>query len=321
MKAPSIFVSAIAALQFLSCQIFAASASRTLDTVQCPLTAMHTHLYVEVALDGQVKPNWWLVDTGSPWSLVSAKQAKRLIRSAIGISERTATVAGENCTVLVNIGAKVGGYPMGRFDFFESAFGLGLMDRNHYNVGYRDSFEPGGVLGVNFLAQRGALLNFQSQRLFFVSGSASLGLNRTGFEREGFTYVPVRVTSAGRIEAIGSVGSNIYSFLIDSGSDGTVLQLAIKEAARIPFWSNGIVYFGLGQGYLRAARGQLSSFKLGTQDVSGKIIQFANLPNLHTGFSHPFGGIIGEDLLWAHQAILDIGGRALYLKPSPRKKG
>jgi len=49
--------------------------------------------------------------------------------------------------------------------------------------------------------------------------------------------------------------------------------------------------------------------------VSGRVFLFANIPSLQTGFSHPVGGIIGEDFLWAYQAILDIGDGALYLKP------
>ena len=60
--------------------------------------------------------------------------------------------------------------------------------------------------------------------------------------------------------------------------------------------------------------GDLQNFKLGTLDVSKKFVEFANLAGSVLGFSHPFGGIIGEDFLWAHQAILDIGGRTLYLK-------
>ena len=46
----------------------------------------------------------------------------------------------------------------------------------------------------------------------------------------------------------------------------------------------------------------------------GRLRQFADLRISLPGFSHPFGGIIGEDLLWDHQAILDIGGRTLCLK-------
>ena len=60
--------------------------------------------------------------------------------------------------------------------------------------------------------------------------------------------------------------------------------------------------------------GDLQNFNLGTLVGSKKFVQFANLGGSLPGFSHPFGGIIGEDLLWDHQAILDIGGRTLYLK-------
>jgi hypothetical protein len=60
--------------------------------------------------------------------------------------------------------------------------------------------------------------------------------------------------------------------------------------------------------------GDVQNFKLGTVDVSRKFVQFARLVIWPAGFSHPFGGIIGEDILWAHQAILDVGERKLYLK-------
>ena len=65
------------------------------------------------------------------------------------------------------------------------------------------------------------------------------------------------------------------------------------------------------------ASGELPSLKLGTQDTSQRAVQFADLPNQQNGFSHAFGGIIGEDILWRREAILDIRGRALYLKPLP----
>jgi hypothetical protein len=281
---------------------------------------MHQHLYVPLALAGQVRPSWWLIDTGSPWSFVGTEQAQRLARSAPGASERTVVVDGKTRRILANVEGTVNGNSLGRFDFFETYLG-GLIDRMHNaDVGYLYTFDTGGVLGVNFLAQRGASLDFRSQELFFALAGASSGSNRIELEKEGFTYVPIRITPSDRIEVIGSIGPDIYSFLIDSGSSKTVLQWAIKTANEVPVWYQGFVFFGFGQTSVRAATGRLASLKLGTEEVGGKIFEFANLSNLRGGFSHAYGGIIGIDLLWAHQAILDIGGRALYLKPAPQKR-
>jgi hypothetical protein len=208
----------------------------------------------------------------------------------------------------------VDGYPVGHFDFFEASLASMIAGNPRTGGRYGDRFEAGGVLGVNFLVRYHAVLNFRSQRLFFRAGAALPADDRARFENQGYTYVPIQVTVAGRIEAIGSVGANRYSFLIDSGSPQTIVQSTIKEGAWLFGWNSGNVYFALGKNS-RTTSGRLPGFKLGAQDVSGKVVQFATIPSLQTGFRHPFGGIIGEDFLWAYQAVVDIGAGALYLKP------
>jgi hypothetical protein len=312
VKARSNAVGLTIAFGVLVSQALASSVSS--KTIQFPLTIIRAHLYLPMALAGQAKQHWWLVDTGSPWSLVNIEHAKQLVRSAPGIIEQPATVAGKKCAILVNIRTKVDGYPMGQFDFFEASL-AGMTAGNRATGGsYRDSFEAGGVLGVNFLARHRARLDFRSLRLSFRDGTVAATAERAGFEREGYTYVPVQLTGIGRIEAIGSVGATSYSFLIDSGAPQTILQSTINESVWRFGWKSGSVYFALGQ-TAQVFAGRLQGFKLGTQDISGKVVQFAAIPNLQTGFTHPLGGIIGEDFLWAYQAILDIGGGALYLKP------
>ena len=306
------FVSAITVFGVLGCHLLASPP--LLATVQFPLTVIRAHLYVPLALAGQTKPHWWLVDTGSPWSLVNVEQARQLVSSVPGISEQSTTVAGNDRKVLVNVGTILDGYPMGHFDFFEASLASMIAGNPATGGRYGDSFEAGGVLGVNFLARHHAVLNFRSQRLFFRAGAALPADDRAGFEKQGYTYVPIQVTVAGRIEAIGSVGANPYSFLIDSGAPLTILQSTIKEGAWLFGWYSGDVYFAVGKNS-RATSGRLPGFKLGAQDISRKVVHFAAIPNLQTGFSHPFGGIIGEDFLRAYQAVVDIGGGALYLKP------
>jgi len=312
MNRRSIPVCVIAAFGVLLSQVLPGSLS--LGATQFPLTIIHAHLYLPMALAGQTKLHWWLVDTGSPWSLVNIEHAKQLVHAAQGVSEQSAMVAGKSCPILVNTRISVDGYPMGQFDFFEASLS-GIIAGNPTTGGRDgDSFEAGGVLGVNFFVRHRALLDFRSQQLSLRDGTVATPAKRAEFEREGYTYVPVQLTGVGRIEAIGTVGANRYSFLIDSGSPQTVLQSTIKESAWLFRPYSGNVYFAVGQ-TARAFTGRLPGFKLGTQDVSGTVVQFAAIPTLQTGFTHPLGGIIGEDFLWAYQAILDIGGGALYLKP------
>jgi hypothetical protein len=302
---------ATTALGFFLCQ--GAIGAPSSAVVQLPLTVIRAHLYVPMALAGQTKPHWWLVDTGSPWSVVNIDHARQLVRSVSGTQEKSTTVAGRACWVLVNIGTIVDGYHLGYFDFFEAP--LSGMIGVTLATGRPDSdqFEAGGILGVSFLAKHGALLNFHSQRLSLHAAVASAA-GRAGLEKIGYTYVPIQVTAVGRIEVVGSVGAKTYSFLIDSGSPKTILQSTIKGAWLFGGWGDK-VYFAQGQSS-QATSSRLAGFKLGAQDVSATVVLFAKLPNLQTGFSYPMGGIIGEDFLWGYQAILDMGGHALYLKPA-----
>jgi hypothetical protein len=313
MKARLISAGAATALQILLCQ---SGTSVPYSVVRFPLAIIHEHLYVPMSLLGQTKPHWWLVDTGSPWSLVDVDQAKQLVRLVPSTTEGSTIVAGQKAKVLVDIGTIVDGYPMGRFDFYEAP--LSGMTEVTPTAGGRDGgrFKAGGVLGVNFLVRHDAILNFRS-RWLVLRATSTPGRNRAGFEKQGYTYVPIQVTAIGRIEAIGSVGATDYSFLIDSGSPQTILQSTIKESSWLFGRKSGSVYFALGKSS-RVTSGRLPGFKLGVQDLSGKVVLFGNIPNLETGFSHPLGGIIGQDFLAAYQAILDIGGGALYLVKSER---
>ena len=310
MKAPSIFVSTILVLGFFSSRIDAGALLP--DTVQVPLTVLHGRLYVRAALQGQAQPNWWLLDTGSPWSFVSAEQARGLSQSNLSTRVQIASKSGQILPVLKGIEINIAGQPMGLFDFLKFP-SLGDLDANRNSrVGFERPFQTGGILGLNFLVQHRARFNFPALSLFLTNGSGLSGVSSVRLE--GYTAVPIRVTALGRIEVSGSIGSRLYSFLLDTGSRRSVIDWKIKETNQIPVRSSGTLHFVLTAGLLQTSNGDLQNLKIGSLDVSKKYIQFARLTILLLGFSHPFGGIIGGDLLWDHEAILDIGERTLYLK-------
>jgi hypothetical protein len=87
-----IIVGTILALEVFSCRI--GTGAGLPDMVRCPLTALHGRLYVRATLQGQAQPNWWLVDTGSPWSLVNADQVRGLTQSNPAIGGQVATKDG-----------------------------------------------------------------------------------------------------------------------------------------------------------------------------------------------------------------------------------
>ena len=312
MKARLVFMGVATALGFLLCPSLVGSPPQAI--VEVPLTVIHDHLYVPVALTGQAKSHWWLVDTGSPWSLVNVDHAKLLVRSTPSVREASKVVAGKDAKALVDVGAAVNGHPIGYFDFFEAYLSDMIAGNPATGGRYGDRFEAGGVIGVNFLEQHRAILNFRSQRLVLGRTNTISRVDRASLERQGYCYVPIQLTAFGRIEVTGSVDANSYSFLIDSGSPLTILQPTIKGGAWLFRSYGGDIYFAVGQ-VARAGGGRLPGFRLGAEDLGDRGFLFARMPNLQTGFSHPMGGIIGEDFLSAYQAILDIADGALYLKP------
>ena len=141
MKTPSIFVGTILVLAFFCSRIGVGAGLP--DMVQCPITVLHGRLYVQAALQGQAQPNWWLVDTGSPWSFINAVQARGLSQSSPDPREQIDTKDGRIFSVLKGIGINIAGQSMGPFDFLKYPW-LGALDANRNSrVGFERPFQTG----------------------------------------------------------------------------------------------------------------------------------------------------------------------------------
>src|ERR1700745_1968159 len=115
MKARTIILGTILALEVFSFRI--GTGAGLPEMVQCPLTVLHGRLYVPATLQGQAQPNWWLVDTGSPWSLANADHVRGLGQSNPDIRGQVATKDGRILPVLKGMGINIAGQAKGPFDF------------------------------------------------------------------------------------------------------------------------------------------------------------------------------------------------------------
>jgi hypothetical protein len=260
-------------------------------------------LTVPVSVNGS-SPTWWVVDTGAPACDIDPAFSQRL-----GLQlthERGFRVT------------KINNFQIGTFhcDGVECLV-QPIRDIRELKVrGWQGDFEKTGVVGVNLLAKYGALINFKTQQVF-LSPSGNLGLSRQKFEAMGFTYVPLEITRQNRLELVGTLGGNTFSFAIDTGALTTTLDQSIRNLANVPFWETRSKIVGPFHDFKNASisYGSASDFKLGNYDAKGARIAFANLNLSEHGFTHTFAGLIGIDFLYFRSAIIDIGGRALYLKP------
>jgi len=268
-------------------------------------------LTVPVSVNGS-KTTWWVVDTGSPICLIDPSFSKKLGLQA------------DN---------KVGNFPVTMVNNFQlgtfQCDGIACIVRSIgelKNVQLRNeggSFDKEGLIGINLLAKYGGLVNCRTQQIF-LSPSGNLGMSRQKYEEMGFTYVPMNVTSHNRLEVTGTLGGKEFSFFLDTGSYSTMIDNSIRNEVKLPFFNTNTTVVGEFHDFGKNAQysfGEATDFKLGTYNASGARIGATTL-NLHEtpGSANRFAGFIGMDFLFFRSAIIDVGGRALYLKPSTRAR-
>jgi hypothetical protein len=265
-------------------------------------------LTVPVSLNGS-KTTWWAVDTGAPACVIDPSFSTKLGLQA------------DN---------KVGPFPVTTVNNFQlgtfQCNGIACVVRSIgelHSLELRNeggSFDKAGVIGVNLLAKYGAIINCQTQQIF-LSPSGNLGMSRQKYEQMGFTYVPMNVTSKDRLEVTGTLGGKEFSFFLDTGAFSTTLDDSVRNEVKLPFFTTNTKIQGPFHDFGRYARytyGTATDFKLGTYDASGARLGSTTLNISDPGSSHRFAGLIGMDFLFFRSAIIDVGGRALYLKPSSR---
>ena len=264
-------------------------------------------LTVPVSVNGS-KTTWWIVDTGAPICLIDPSFSTKLGLHADNKVGRFPV------TIVNNF--QLGTFQCGGIACVVRSIGE-LKTVELRNEGR--SIDKGGVIGINLLAKYGGLINCRTQQIFF-SPAGNLGMSRQKYEAMGFTYVPMNVTSKNRLEVTGTLGGKEFSFFLDTGAYSTLVDNSIRNEVNLPFFTTNTKIVGPFHDFGKDARytyGTATDFRLGNYDASGARLGATTL-NLHEnpGSSHRFAGFIGMDFLFSRSAIIDVGGRGLYLKPS-----
>ena len=278
------------------------------------------HLFVPVSINSQNK-SWWLIDTGAPISTITESAAKKASLQGPEIASKIPTsvkVEGQDHQIVIAHKMVSEG-----FDFGEQPLVVLRLDGLEHERMQRlpESFKNGGILGLPILKRYGALINCRTRQIFLNGGGGPLPVHRKAYEQMGFTYVPIKITSANHLEAVGTIGTGEYSFLIDTGAPDTLIMASIRQKEKVSFYNERTRLVGIHDFKNPSiTSGLLPSFRLGDHDLSNSFVGFANL-NLHQSeFSRPFGGIIGAEVLWDQRAIIDVGNRALYLKTDRQER-
>lgn len=141
----------------------------------------------------------------------------------------------------------------------------------------------------------------------------------------GFTAIPLRTVRTGHHLVEARINKVVGQFVLDTGANVTVVDLAHVERLGIDPADDG--RFGLGprvQGPAgtQAGLARIDSFEIGPLAIRQKRVVTADIARLlgplGTAAGAQVAGIIGQDVLTEHRAIIDVERPMLYLMNEDR---
>ena len=138
----------------------------------------------------------------------------------------------------------------------------------------------------------------------------------------GFAAVPLREVATGHHLVEATLNGEKGSFVLDTGANATVLDLAHAQRFRVTGRSGGLGgAIGVGGGGTANQVG-IQSLRVGAVDIRQRRIVTTDLSQLLGVMNRLTGrtvyGIIGQDVLQEHRAIIDVARPMLYLMEQDR---
>ena len=178
-----------------------------------------------------------------------------------------------------------------------------------------------GVLGTREMVKFGMIIDCTRQMLYINPNGASSAVSQSLASLlggRGFTRVPMRLNTNGHFDVEGALNGHTTRFLVDSGSTTTLIdtQVAVKSGTGV----TALTGYGAGgagnlvEGVNRASVKELAigNFKLANAEVTVAHVSRDILLSKSAAESN--AGVLGQDYLATNFAVIDMGGRALYLR-------
>ena len=141
----------------------------------------------------------------------------------------------------------------------------------------------------------------------------------------GFAHVPVRNVSPGHQLVEATINGVSGDFVLDTGANVTVVSTGEAERFGITSGAGGLLGAGRATfiGNAGSARqASVDSFTMGGIDMRQRRVLVADLGQLLGALGNVAGrsvaGIIGQDVLGAHRAVIDVSRPMLYIMAEDR---
>jgi hypothetical protein len=178
-----------------------------------------------------------------------------------------------------------------------------------------------GVLGAREMVKFGMIIDCTRQMLYINPNGASPAVSQSlasFLAGRGFTRIPMRLNSNAHFDVEGALNGHASRFLVDTGSANTMIdtQVAVKSGTSVTALS-GYGAGGAGnlvEGVNRASVKELAigNFKLANAEVVAAHVSRDILLSKSAAESN--AGVLGQDYLARNFAVIDMGGKALYLR-------
>jgi len=285
------------------------------------------HLFVPVAINN--RRGTLLIDTGSPNTLIdrnsvntfglTVEKTDASVGGLFGRSwehygtSKVKSIAMGNC-MLANVPVAIADLSGMNPERSAAATGSHIADSKalaHLN----------GVLGAREMVKFGMIIDCTRQMLYInpngVSSDASQSL-ASFLTGRGFTRIPMRLNANAHFDVEGTLNGHATRFLVDTGSANTLIdtQVAVKSGTGV----TALAGYGAGgagnlvEGVNRTGVKELAigNFKLANAEVVVAHVSGDILLSKSTAESN--AGVLGQDYLATNFAVIDMGGKALYLR-------
>ena len=285
------------------------------------------HLLVPVSINN--RHGALMIDTGSPYTLIDRNSVstfglvvEKTDSSVGGLfgrawerygTSKVKSIAMGNCMV-TNVPVAIADISSMNPDRDATATGSHISDSKpmaHFN----------GVLGSREMAKFGMIIDCTRQMLYINPNGASSAVSQSlanFLVGRGFTRIPMRLNSNAHFDVEGALNGHATRFLVDTGSTTTLIdkQVAVKSGTGV----TALVGYGVGgagglvEGVNRAAVKEMAigNFKLANAEVVVAHVSGDILLSKTTAESN--AGVLGQDYLATNFAVIDMGGKALYLR-------
>ena len=259
---------------------------------------------------------WWLVDTGATmceFDLDSARQLnlKRSLRYKLTSNPKN---RGEQFIFVEAPDLVVGTIQCGPLVMLSHPL-VQALSQSPSPATWTRAFEKTGLLGMNLLIAKHALIVWRRQQIYLDPSDQQVK-SKSDYEAEGYIAIPLRITGSRQVQIEGALGSNHHQFCLDTGTPRTMIEQSIVDQDRLPSrLTNSVVKSPMKEFPDSKVRQVVGSrFKLGDCDLTSRKILAASLHLTKSDRGDIWAGLIGADVLWDYDAVIDFGSDTLYLR-------